>query len=375
MDRRVVIAGAGIAGLALALALRQRGISALVLDRFDGPPDGGLALNLPGNAIRALGMLGVGGELGRLGEPIRRREYRSSSGRLAFGVDEDAFWRDVAPSRVVRRRDLFSLLSRGLPDGTVRWGCAATAVRQTPEYGEVLLEDGSSQRGALLVGADGVRSVVRAAVLGDGSAATQRRTAVLSEASWRFMAPNPGVRHWVVWSDARAVFLLIPLDRGEVYGFAASARGGAVDADPQWLSDTFSTFAPPVRDVVRGLLADRSRLYHSPIEEVRIPQWSRGRIVLIGDAAHATGPVWAQGAAMAVEDALVLAELLGSDDDWGAIGPAFERRRRPRVAHVQTMTDRMSRAAALPGWIRSLIVPIAGPRSYRETYGALKTLP
>ncbi len=375
-NRRVVIAGAGIAGLALALALRRREIGVLVLDRFDAPPDGGLALNLPGNAIRALGMLGVGDELVRLGRSVARREYRTSSGRLAFAVDEEAFWTGVAPSRVIRRRDLFDLLSRGLPDGVVRWGRAVKLVRQTPEGAEVLLDDGSVESGSLVVGADGVHSVARAGVIdvGDGNGAAPR-TSVLSAASWRFMAPNPGVNDWVVWSGTRGVFLLIPLDEREVYGFASAARGGAVDADPRWLLDTFSNFPPPVTQVVKSVLADRSSLYHSPIEEVRIPRWTRDRVVLIGDAAHATAPVWAQGAAMAVEDALVLAELLASHEDWSRIGPAYERRRRPRVTHVQAMTDRLSRAAALPAWLRNVIVPIVGPRSYRETYGALKSLP
>ena len=97
--------------------------------------------------------------------------------------------------------------------------------------------------------------------------------------------------------------------------------------------------------------------------------------MLIGDAAHATGPVWAQGAAMAMEDALTLAELLGRTpaDEWGEVGAEFERIRRPRVEHVQAATDRMSRLAALPGWVRDVTAPLLGPRAYREAYGPLRT--
>ena len=90
--------------------------------------------------------------------------------------------------------------------------------------------------------------------------------------------------------------------------------------------------------------------------------------MLIGDAAHATAPVWAQGAAMAAEDPLVLAELLATHNDWAAVGGEFERRRRPRVEHVQKMTDRLSRTAGLPAWLRDAIVPVLGPRTYRETF-------
>ena len=131
---------------------------------------------------------------------------------------------------------------------------------------------------------------------------------------------------------------------------------------------TFAGFPDPVPAAV----AHRTSLYHSPVEEVRIDRWSAGRVVLIGDAAHATAPVWAQGAALAVEDALVLADLLATHADWSAVGAEYERRRRPRVAHVQAMTDRFSRAAGLPAWFRDTVLPFVGPRTYRQTYEPLR---
>jgi 2-polyprenyl-6-methoxyphenol hydroxylase-like FAD-dependent oxidoreductase len=136
-----------------------------------------------------------------------------------------------------------------------------------------------------------------------------------------------------------------------------------VDTDRQWLRSTFDHYPKPVRTAVSSVLADPSSLYHSPIEEIRLDSWHRSRVVLIGDAAHATAPVWAQGAALAAEDALVLAELLTTRDDWATVGGEFERRRRPRVEHVQKMTDRLSRTAGLPGWLRDAILPLAGPRT------------
>ena len=117
---------------------------------------------------------------------------------------------------------------------------------------------------------------------------------------------------------------------------------------------------------------DPGRLYHSPVEEVRCPRWSPGRLALIGDAAHATAPVWAQGAALALEDALVLASCWPAID-WTAVGAEFDRLRRPRVDHVQAATDRMSRLAALPARLRDLVAPVLGPRAYREAYGPLRT--
>jgi 2-polyprenyl-6-methoxyphenol hydroxylase-like FAD-dependent oxidoreductase len=268
----------------------------------------------------------------------------------------------------VRRSDLLDRLGEGLPEGTVRWNTAVTSLTQADGGVEVGFADGTKSGWDLVVGADGVRSAVRSAAFG----AATTRAALLSAASWRFMAPDPGVDRWVVWISAHATLLLIPVDRNEVYGYASATRGGPVDADPEWLRSTFGGFPDPVPSVVKAVLEQPGSLYHSPVEEVRIPEWSRGRTVLIGDAAHATAPVWAQGAALAVEDALVLADLLATRSDWSAVGAEFERVRRPRVAHVQAMTDRMSRAARVPLWIRDRILPRLGPRTYRETFEPLK---
>ena len=101
--------------------------------------------------------------------------------------------------------------------------------------------------------------------------------------------------------------------------------------------------------------------------------WSHGRVLLIGDTAHATAPVWAQGAALAIEDAQVLAELLGTGDNWDRVGLEYERRRRPRVEHVAAVTDRLSRMADMPSLFRDALMPLAGPRSYRAAYQQLRT--
>jgi 2-polyprenyl-6-methoxyphenol hydroxylase-like FAD-dependent oxidoreductase len=293
---RVLVAGAGIGGLALARALQRRGIDVLVLDRLSGPPDAGLGLNLPGNGVRAFAELGIGDELGKLGRPVRRREYRGEKDRILFAVDEDAFWGEGGGSRCVRRQDLLDALGSGLPPGSVRWNAAVASIQPGPDGVGVRLADGGVERGGL------------------------RRT-------------------------------------------------------PQWLRSTFAAFPAPVPQIVDAVLAEPASLYHSPIEEVRIARWSAGRVVLLGDAAHATAPVWAQGAAMAAEDAIVLADVLAGSSDWSQVGIEYERRRRSRVEHVQTMTDRLSKTAAIPIWIRNRILPKVGPRTYAETYDPLRTLP
>ena len=107
------------------------------------------------------------------------------------------------------------------------------------------------------------------------------------------------------------------------------------------------------------------------MEEVRCERWSRGRLALIGDAAHATAPVWAQGAALALEDAIVLADLLAGRSDWTG-GRRVRAATATRVAHVQAATDKMSRLAAMPARLRDLVAPVLGPRAYREAYRPLR---
>ncbi len=365
---RVLVAGGGIAGLAMTRALHRRGVPVLALERRTAQEDGGLAINLPGNAVQALGQLGLGDALRRVGSPVRRRAYRTHRGDLLFAVDEAAFWGEAACPRCLRRTDLQRLLAEDLPAETIRRGCTIRAVQATNAGVTVDLGAGGVERGGLLVGADGVHSTVRRSAFGEQTT----RAAVLGQASWRFMAPNPGVDAWTLWAGAGGLFLLIPVDHGEVYGWASISRAGADDRDLAKVRRVFDRFPRAVQDTLDRVLPHPGAIHHSPLEEVRIARWSEGRVLLAGDAAHATAPVWAQGAALALEDALVLAELVAQERDWTAVGPAYEARRRPRVAHVQAMTDRLSRTAAWPDWARNRLLPVIGPRSYRATYAPLR---
>jgi 2-polyprenyl-6-methoxyphenol hydroxylase-like FAD-dependent oxidoreductase len=366
-DDVVLVVGGGIAGQSLGRALRQRGVPFVLAERSATAADGGLAINLPGNAVTALGALGLRDGLEKVGRPTGRREYRSAKGRLLFGIDEDDFWGAQARPRCVRRADLLALFADDADAVTHRRPSTVSSVRQEAAGVEVGFGDGGSETYGFVAGADGVHSTVRRAVFGDAGV----REAVLSAASWRFMAPNPGVDCWTVWSGAEGAFLLIPVDGDEVYGYASATRGGPVAPDPAWLAETFGGYPDPVRQVIGGLRDNPAALYHSPVEEVRVSRWADGRCVLIGDAAHATAPVWAQGAALAMEDALALADLLGRGD-WDRVGAFYEERRRERVAHVQAVTDRFSKVAGLPTWLRDTLLPVMGKVSYKAAYGSLR---
>ena len=365
MAEGVLVVGAGVAGLALARALSLRGRSCSLVERRAAPSDDeGLGLNLPGNAVAALAALGVADEVVARGVRVRRREYRTASDRLLFAVDEEQFWGAGHPSVCVHRGDLLEVLRGGI-DTDIRWGGAVESVQDGSADARITFASGKVEAYDLVVGADGVRSRVRSAVGGEVP-----KPSAMTRSSWRFVVANPGVECWTAWSGAGGTLLLIPVDTGRVYGYASSTRR-STDATATWLRTAFTGFPTVVRAAVDAAVAGAGTLYPAPVDEVRCDRWSRGRIVLIGDAAHATGPVWAQGAALALEDALVLARLLDREDRSG-VGDELLRARGARVAHVQAMTDRMSRLAGLPEQLRDVLAPVLGPRTYAATYGPLR---
>ncbi|MGE7991355.1 FAD-dependent monooxygenase [Pseudomonas sp. NPDC089554] len=367
MDHRVIIVGAGITGTAMARALSAKGIDAVVVEKRTVAADDGLAINLPGNAIAALDRLGLAEDVTRLGMPVRRREYRTASGRLLFQVDEDAFWGESMRPHAMLRGDLLRMLGSGLEETSILRGSGIARLEQDQRTVTATLENGHTLNAELLIGADGVHSLTREAMgLGE-----QRKPSLIGSASWRFMVPNPGVDCWTVFASGGTVILLMPVNQGQAYGWAMTEQPSNGDA-PAVLENAFANFPSVVRQAIGAALAEPSRLYHSPLLDVRTGDWSRGRIVLAGDSAHAMAPVWAQGAALGLEDALVLAQELSDTSDWIEAINKYEARRKPRAAHVQAATDGMSRAAKLPQWLRSLVLPIVGPKRYASTYEPLK---
>jgi 2-polyprenyl-6-methoxyphenol hydroxylase-like FAD-dependent oxidoreductase len=368
LELPVAIVGGGIAGLALARAIDGAGGAFALYERRRADVREGLAVNLPGNAIAALTVLGLRDRIEEVGLPIRRREYRTCRDRILFAVDEDLFWGPDLRPRSVMRADLIDMLSEGLPADSISHGAAVMNIEQSRSRVTFDVAGAGSADARLLVGADGVRSYVRGSVVGDGGV----RHASLAQASWRFMARNPGVDCWTVWSSREAVILLMPTANDGVYGWLAATDGGNAEKTETSLHDLAAEFPTRVRTALEEAISIPGAIHHSPLEEVRLSQWYNGRVGLIGDAAHATAPVWAEGIALALEDAIVLARLISARWDAAVMLESFQAERLARVAHVQRQTDAMSRAAKLPPLLRTFAMPLVGPRRYRATYEPLK---
>ena len=322
MTGSVLVVGGGIAGRAVARVLARHGLGCTVVERRESVGRG-MGVNLPGNAVRALAELGVPDSALASGVPVRRREYRNRRGRLLFAVDDERFWCDVGRPVCVRHGDLLNALA--LPGtATLEYAHAVTA-RPTPAGAEVRLVGAPSRHFDFVIGADGVHSLMRQAIAIDGL-----RSSSMTGSCWRFVADNPGVDCWTAWSGRDETFLLIPVEEGIVYGYAARTQGGDTDSTRSWLAQAAERFPGLVGAAVAQAL-ESGELHHGRVDEVRLERWHHGRLVLIGDAAHATGPVWAQGVAMALEDALVLGGLLGGTpaEHWTGVGAEFERDQAP----------------------------------------------
>lgn len=358
----VVVVGAGIAGLAAGLALRRAGAAVEVVERADGPDRSGAGLYLPGNATRALRRLGLDLD-GLGGAVISRQRFCDHRGRVLADVDLASVWDGCGPCLGVPRAALHRALLdvAGVP---VTFGVTATGLARSPGGVAVELSDGSRREAELLVGADGLRSTVRG-LLGDATPPHP-----LGQRSWRFVVEQPGVDAWTVLLGRGRTFLLVPVGGHRVYCYADVAMAGA--DGPADLRELFAGFAHPVPAVLAHPEAGSAHV--APIAEVRAAPPASGRIVLIGDAAHATSPNMAQGAAMAVEDALVLAEE-GAARPLSEALAAFAARRAPRTSWVREQTHRRDRTRGLPPPVRNAVLRLAGERIYRANYRPLLAEP
>jgi FAD-dependent urate hydroxylase len=303
---RILIVGGGIAGLTVATALHLQGFAPELIERNTTWPAIGAGIHLPANGLRVLRMLGLGEAVDCAAAEIRRWGWFDQRGELLCETDWRELWREVGPCLGITRVKLQKILQTGAAAVPHRLGVALASLSQDNSTVEVHFSDGTYGNYDLVVGADGIRSAVRELAIGSSPPSYS------GQMVWRSVIPTRphGIAEMMVLVGEKSFFGVVPMGEGHTYGFGI-VDGERFEDNPAGRLDRFrrrfTGFGGPAPAYLAALHSDH-QLHFGPIEYVELGEWYRGRVVLIGDAAHAGPPHMAEGGCMAMEDALVLAE-------------------------------------------------------------------
>jgi len=371
---RVAIIGGGIGGLAAAVAMHKRGIEVEVYEQSPQLSEIGAGLNMSPNAMKAFRALGLEDAITAIGYESDFQIIRSwNSGRIISRMPRKEVFaaKFGAPHLTMHRADLLDVLARPLPERVFRLGARCTAIETGDTAARARFADGKEFEADIIVGADGIRSVVRESLFG---AEAPHFTGCVC---WRGLVPYDSVPHDLIGPDStmymgphgHVVHYLVR--RGELVNFVAHYDSDAW-TEESWTrecdrSELMTTYAGWNEALLR-LYQSADKYYKWALYDREPPEhWSRGRATLLGDSAHAMLPYLGQGACMAVEDGYILAAAIArSPDDLSAALATYEQMRMPRtrrtvlgsrerakVNHMPSRWGRLKRDAAFA--LRGLI--------------------
>ena len=347
---RAIVVGGGIGGLSAAIALQQAGVEAVVFEKAGELREIGAGISLWANAMKALRKLGLYEAVLEVGKPLRPKgELRSPNGRVFYEMPSAAMEeRFGGITIVVHRADLQRTLYAALGKEAVRSGAEVTGFEQDERGVVAYFAGGREERGELLIGADGLRSTIRAQLLGDGP------PLYAGYAAWRGVVESgdelfPGGGAFEAWGRGER-FGLVKLGRRRVYWYATkNAPKGEENAGPgrkERLLARFGGWHELIPSVIEA--TEESEIHYDGIYyREPVKRWGEGRVTLLGDAIHPMTPDLGQGACQAIEDAVVLAGSLGEEGDATAALRLYEDRRRERTASVVRHSRRLGRIGQL----------------------------
>jgi salicylate hydroxylase len=340
-----LVVGGGIGGLAAALALAQQGRTVHVLERAEAFAEVGAGLQLAPNASRALNRLGVLESVRKTAVFPQRLVWMDAltgEGVASLDLGKPFQSRYGYPYVVMHRSDLLEsllLACQQHPSVTLETSRHVIDVEDHGEEAEAICADGSRYRCELLVGADGLRSAVRSLLVGKSEPVCSHYVAYRGTIPMERMSALAGSDNVMMWTGPDMHLVQYPVRRGELYNQVAVFRSDRYSPDhDEWgtqdeMAVRFAQACPAVKDALTMIATNR----RWPLfDRLPIEQWTRGRIVLLGDAAHPMLQYLAQGAAQALEDACALADAIASHgNDLTAALTGYADVRRPRTARVQ----------------------------------------
>jgi salicylate hydroxylase len=338
---RAVVVGGGIGGVAAAVALARAGIDVQVHEQAQQLAEVGAGVSLAPNGLRMLERLGVGEQVRRVGARYGSAQLRLPDGRA---VQHEPYQFAMAGRNVgIHRADLLALLAGQLPPGTVRTGHRCMGFSQDEVSATVGFADGSTATADMVIGADGIHSVLQGFVVDPAKPVFSGVVAYRGLVPRLEQYPAGTIRMWM--GEGRH-FLVFPVRAGQLLnyvGFVSSdtavRESWSARGDPAALAAHFAGWDPVIGQVIAAISGPGGSGFQWGVyDRMPLPRWSSGRLTLLGDAAHPMLPHLGQGVNQALEDAVALATLLGASTDPAGVPQAlaaYEGLRRDRTARVQ----------------------------------------
>lgn len=342
---KAIIVGAGLGGLTSGIALKQAGYEVEVYDRVMDLRPAGAGISLWSNGVKVLNRLGLGKEIAAIGGQMDRMEYRTVSGDLLNNIDLLPLAHQVGQRPYpVARTDLQQLLLNALPV-EVQLGYQCVSIEQDEQKVTAIFDNGHQTTGDLLIAADGIRSVCRKYVLDEDVPPTYG-----GYVNWNGLVPVSAdlapKDTWVIYVGEHKRASLMPVANDRFYFFfdvpmsrEEANQGGDIRAD---LMQYFDGWATPVQTLIQQLDPDTTNrvLIH---DLGPLTQMVRGRVALLGDAAHATCPDLGQGGCQAIEDGLVLCNYLMSTNI--SVADALKRYEAERLERTSPVVEKARKRA------------------------------
>lgn len=341
IGRQAIVVGGGIGGLTAAVALAQRGATVSVLERAEEIAEVGAGLQISPNGMAVYEAMGLAEAVTQIGIPVNGVTLRNHKDARSVVHMDVARAKFDHPWLLVHRADLISVLAEAADACGVQIELGAEVSGLADEgRGGVDLADGRTLRAGVIVAADGVRSEIRPLL--DNSSAPKFR----GQVAWRGVVPGDGSEtgEVSVYLGPGSHLVRYPLRGGRLINLVAvqerkawADEGWHLQDDPSVVREAFASYAPEIqRDLEKLRQVHLWGLFRRPVAR----HWTKGRVALLGDAAHATLPFMAQGAVMAIEDAWVLAECLATSDGVEVGLALYESRRKTRCRKVVGAADR-----------------------------------